>query len=263
MEIEDTQGTAAAIDTSAQQTPQPEQVLDLDGVSKFTVSGQEYTPEQLSKIFNEHKRFSEDQSSYSKNKIYYDNLQIDLRNVKADPSLVDRFKEQYPKEFHKYLDVIIEEKRQEQAAAPQAAGLPKEFLNEFGQLKSQLSSVMQENHQAKVEASLAKIDTLLKPLMDKFDMALEDQVLARAETVLNAGGKVSDKMWERFARESHETNEKRWNDRQAAKMKIQTDKGQRARDTAQGGHSPGHAPVQPRTFAEAEAEMMKSMRGNR
>lgn len=259
MEVENTQNPAleTAPDTQVESQASPE-IVDLDGISRFSVQGQEYTPEQLSKIFNEHKRFSEDQSSYTKNKIYYDNLDIDLMNVRGNPQLAEVFKEKYPKEFHKYLRAVLQEERGEQAPQGQKAqaGIPPEFLNEFGQVKRQLQSVLQESHQAKVEANLAKIDALLPPLLTKFPLASEDQVLTRAEAMLNSGVKLTDKTWERLARESHETNEKRWSTAQAAKMKEQTEKGQRARDTAPGGSAPGHAPVKPRTFAEAQEAFM-------
>lgn len=261
MEIENAQNPAVEPAQGAQvETPAQDQaIIDLDGVSRFTVSGQEYTPDQLSKIFNEHKRYSEDQSSYTKNKVYYDNLDIDLRNVRNDPNLADMFRERYPKEFHKYLSAVLqEEKREVQAQGQQApAGIPKEFLNEFGQIKRQLQSVLEESHNAKVEASLAKIDALLPPLMTKFPMADDNAVLTRAEAMLQSGIKLTDKTWERLVRESHEGNEKKWSTHQAAKLKEQTEKGRRAQDTAAGGSAPGHAQVKPKTFDQAREAMLE------
>lgn len=266
MDIENAQTPAVETTADAQvATPAAEsapQVVDLDGVSRFTVQGQEYTPEQLSKIFNEHKRFSEDNSSYTKNKVYHENLDIDLRNVRENPALASVFRERYPKEFHKFLNVVLQEERQQEAQGQKApaSGIPKEFLDDFGNVKRQLQSVLQESHQAKVEASLAKIDAMLPPLLNKFPMAIEDQVLARAEAALQGGVKLTDKSWERMVRESHEANEKRWNTAQSAKLKEQTDKAQRAKDTGPGGSAPGHAPVKPKTFADAEKAFMEHAR---
>ncbi len=260
MELNNTPAPAAETAPEAQTSQQTEQTIDLDGVSRFTFQGQEYTPEQWSKIYNEYKSYSEDQQHYSKFKKYYDNLDIDLRTVSENPSLAEVFRERYPKEFHKYLNAIIKEEKAQAQTEQKPTGIPPEFLNEFGQVKRQLQSVLQESHQAKVEASLAKIDALLPPLLSKYPLADENAVLTRAEAMLQGGAKLTDKTWERLTRESHEGNEKKWSQVQSAKLKEQTEKGLRAKDTAAGGAAPGHAPVKPKTFDDAYQAMMSQLR---
>ena len=248
--------------------PAPEatpSLTELDGLSEFTFQGQKFTPDQLHKIFGEHKSFSEQSSEYKKEKEYSDNLQIDLDNVLSDPRLADKFKATYPKKYHAILDRYLSSNGQStaQSNTAQNSQMPKEFLNEFGQVKERLQMFEQRAFDAEVASAGAKIDAILPKLLDTYPMADDKSVFAAAERVIQTGQKLTDKTWERLVRENHETNQKRADRVYGAKMKTQLEKGQRGQDIGSGGATPGQAPKRPRTFDEAREAALESLKSQR
>lgn len=259
------QGTESAAAEAPAVTP-----TELDGLSEFTFQGEKLTPDQLHRMMNEHKSYSERASSYEQNKQYVDNLDADIENVLNDPRLADRFKQTYPKmvngiNVHQYLDRILSSHRPSEAPQPtaQTATLPKEFLNEFGELKRGLQFLTQDALNAKTEAAGAKLDAILPKLYEKYHLAVNDVVLMRAERFLEGGGKLTDQTWERFARESHAQEQKKFDQYQSAQLKTQLEKGRRSADTGPGGATPGQAPVKPRSFEEAHEAMLKHVQSQR
>lgn len=258
------QGTESAAAEAPAVTP-----TELDGLSEFTFQGEKLTPDQLHRMKSEHKHYAEQLSSYEQNKQYVDNLDADIENVLSDPRLADRFKQTYPKmvngiNVHSYLDRLLSNQRPgETQQTAQSATLPKEFLNEFGELKRGLQFLTQDALQAKTEAAGAKIDAILPKLMDKFPLADQDTILMRAEKFLEAKGSLNEQTWERFARESHQAKQKQFDQYQAAQLKTQLEKGRRSADTGPGGATPGQAPVKPRNFEEAQAAMIKHVQAQR
>jgi hypothetical protein len=259
--------TAVEAGQNTDTTPAPEatpSITELDGLSEFTFQGQKFTPDQLHKIFGEHKTFSEQSSEYKKEKEYSDNLQIDLDNVLADPKLADKFKATYPKKYHAVLDRFLSTGGQSPAQSnPAQPTLPKEFQNEFQNVKERLQMFEQRAFQAEVESANAKIEAIVPKLLEKYPMADDSTVYTRAEQVLQAGQKLTDKTWERLVRENHEQNQKRADRVYGAKMKSQIEKGQRGQDTGPGGATPGQAPKRPRTFDEAREAALESLKSQR
>ncbi len=247
--------------------PAPEatpSLTELDGLSEFTFQGQKFTPDQLHKIFGEHKTFSEQSSEFKKEKEYSDNLQIDLDNVLADPRLADKFKATYPKKYHGVLDRYLQTNGQAPAQSqPAQSSLPKEFQNEFQSVKERLQMFEQRAFDAEVASANAKIEAIVPKLLEKFPMADDSTVYSRAEQVIQSGQKLTDKTWERLVRENHEQNQKRADRVYGAKMKSQLEKGQRGQDIGSGGATPGQAPKRPRTFDEAREAALESMRSSK
>lgn len=258
-------GTAAPVETAAapeSTNEAPAAITELDGLSEFSYQGNKYTPDQLHKMFTEHKSYSEQVKNFSDDKKFYDNLDSDLEHVLNDPSLAQKFKTVYPPKFHTYVDKILRDKGQAPAQANTAQpALPKEFLNEFGQMKQRLGFFEKRAFDAEVQSANAKLEAMMPPLLTKFPLANEDQVYTRAEAILQSGQKLTDKTWERLVRESHESMQKRSDQYYSAKAKSQIEKGQRAADTGPGGGTPGQSPRKPRTFAEAQDAMLASLKG--
>ncbi len=251
---------------AAEAAPAPETtpVTDLDGLSEFTFQGEKYNPERLHQVFGEHKTWSEKIKDYEKESEYSNNLQIDLDNVLNDPRLADKFKATYPKKYHAILDRYLSTNGQAPAPATTAQPtLPKEFLNEFGQVKDRLKFFEQRAYEAEVASANAKLDSVLPPLFKKFEMANEDQVYARAEGILQSGQKLTEKTWERLVRESHEAMQKKADQVYGAKLKSQLEKGQRGADVGAGGATPGQAPVKIRTFDEAREAAIAALTSQR
>ncbi len=264
MDIDQAPQTTAAPDVSSaapETTSEPTQV-ELDGLSEFTFQGEKYTPDRLHKMFTEHKTYSQQAGSWKEQEKYDKNLETDLDSVLQDPRLAEKFKQVYPQKYHGIVDRLLRDQRQvvNPSVSAQPA-LPKEFVNEFGQVKERLKFFEERAHQAEVASASAKLDSLLPPIFEKYSMAIEDQVYSRAEQLLAQGQKLTDKTWERLARESHEGAQKRADQFYGQKLKLQMDKGRSGRDVGPGGATPGQAPNKPRTLEEAREAMIEHLKG--
>ncbi len=241
------------------------QITEIDGLSKFTFQGAEYTPDQLHKMLGEHKSYAEQVKSFSEDRKFSENLDIDLDNVLKDPSLAQRFKQTYPQKYHAILDKLLRDTGQSAAPVTSAqTALPKEYQDRLNKLERELMGTQDrlkfydaKTFENETKLADAKLDAILPPLFKKFPLANEDQVYTRAEGVLQSGQKLTDKTWERLVRESHEGMTKKSDQFYGTKMKEQIAKGQQGRDTGSGGGSPGNVPTKPRTFDEAREAMIR------
>lgn len=222
--------------------------VNLDGLSEFEFQGQKLTPDRLQEVFQGYER----SKSVASEDRYWANLDTDLESVIADPKLAERFKSVYPEKFHRILDRELARVQAQPQQNTQSA-LPKEFVSKVSQLENAL-------HQMAVESANAKLDALLPKLYEKYPMAIEDQVLARAEAMLSQGMKLTDQAWERLAKESHELATKKADAFYKKQLEKQTEKGLMGRDAPAGGVAPGRAPNKPRTFAEAESAMIEHLK---
>lgn len=256
--------TSPAAGAESAPAPEAPQVLDLDGVSEFTFQGEKFNPDRFHKIFSEHKTYSEKVKEYEKNSVYEQNLDVDLDNVLQDPRLADKFKATYPQRYHAILDKLLSG-RQGQAQDKPAPGspLPKEFLTEFEQMKERMKFHESRAYEAEVASASAKLEAMLPPLFKKFELANEDQVYSRAESLIQQGQKLTEKTWERLVRESHETMQKKADQVYSAKLKTQMEKGQRGADVGPGGATPGSAPRKIRTFDDAREAAIASLQSQR
>lgn len=252
---------AQAPEAPEAQAPQQAEVVDIDGLSEFSFQGEKRDHAWLHKTVNEHQTYAKQVEEYKKEVEFANNLQIDLDNVLSDPRLASKFKAVYPQKYHAILDRFLATNGQAPAQAnnAQSFSLPKEFQQEFSQMKERLQFHEQRSYQAEVQASSAKLDSMLPPIFAKYDMANEDQVYAKAEALLQTGQKLTEKTWERLARESHVAQEKKFDQRQAALLKKQEDAANKGKDVGPGGTVPGAAPLKIRTFAEAQEAAIASM----
>lgn len=260
--VTDNNTAAPAADSAP--APETSQVTDLDGLSEFTFQGNKYTPDQFHKMTSEHKTYSEQIKSYESERQFVDNLAFDIENVLERPELASRFKATYPQKYHAVLDKYLKAQSPNPAQATaqqqQQASMPKEFMTEFEQMKQRLNFHEQRTLQAETDAASAKLEAMLPPIFSKYPLANDVQVYLRAEDLLRSGQKLTEKTWERLARESHESTSKKTDQFYSQKMKSQIEKGQKGSDIGTGGGTPGQAPIKPRTFAEATEAAIASLR---
>lgn len=235
----------------SEQAPAQPEIVNLDGMSKFQFQGQELTPDRLQEVFQGYKTLSERQKQSQADERYLANLDTDIESVLADPNLADKFKSIYPEKFHRILDRIMAGKSPQ--PAQQNQGLPKEYVSRLNNLEQML-------HQQAVESANARLDLTLPPLYAKYQLANEDQVLARAEAMLSQGHKLTDAAWDRIVKESHDAGTKKADAFYKKQLQTQLDKGQAGKDAPNGGMVPGKAPAKPRTFADAEREMIAHLK---
>lgn len=238
------------------------QLTSLDALSEFEFQGEKYTPDQLHEIITGYKSLSDRQSSSASDERYLANIDVDIEAVLEKPSLAAKFKEIYPQKFHSILDRVLKSSGKTQdSQSPTNGQLPREFLDEFGQLKQGYQSLANQVHQYAVQAANAKIEAILPKLIEKYPMAIEDQVLARAEAFLSNGGKLTDAYWERLVRESHDVAQKKADAYYKRQLEGQLQKGKSGADAPAGGATPGMAPRKIKSFADAEKAMIEHLRG--
>lgn len=263
MDVENTQAALPA-ETQGQapeQTQEMPQIADLDGMSKWSFQGKEYTPEEWHEIFTGYQTLSKQAKTWEEKSKFESSFEVDLQTVLKDPTRAQEFKAVYPKSYHSILDKLLEKPAPASAqSTPAQPSLPKEFLSEFEQLKERLSFHEKRAYDAEVQAADARLNSVLPPLFKKFEMANEEQVYARAEALLQKGQTLTDKTWERLVRESHEQIQKKADQVYSAKIKKQTEVGQRSADSGPGGAAPGQAPKR-RSFDEATEAMIAHVRG--
>lgn len=243
-------GQAEGGESTAQAQPQ---ITSLDSLSEFEFQGERLTPDRLQEVFRGYKSASEHRAQSQAEERYWANLDTDIESVLANPQLADKFKSIYPEKFHRVLDRVLGRAQGQEQRATQAPQVPKEFLSKISHLESALN-------QMAVDSANAKLDAILPKLYDKYPLANEDGVLARAEAFIQQGGKMTDAVWERIAKESHEAVSKKADAFYKKQLQTQIDKGQQGKDAPSGGQIPGKSPAKISTFAEAEKAMIAHLK---
>ena len=252
MEVTDNGQAQAGAEVSQETTTAAPSITNLDSLSEFEFQGEKFTPERLQEIYKGYQTLSEQQKSAKSEDRYWSNLEADIDNVLQNPNLVEQFKRVYPQKFHTILNKLMSGKGEES----QSPSLPKDVLARL----SKIDQVEAQLHQHAVDAANAKIDAILPKLFTTYPLAVEDQVLARAEAFINKGRKLTDAMWERLAKESHEAVKKRSDAFYKKELDAQTNKGLQAQDIGTGGAAPGKAPPKIKTFDQARDGMLAAMK---
>lgn len=231
---------------------QPQRV-SLDGLSEFDYQGETLTPDRLQEVFKGYKSYEQVQRQLAEETRYKANLRTDLESVRQDPSLAQKFKSIYPREYHDLVDMLMS--GQTQATQTQGA-IPKEVMARFAEVDNLKASIQQ----MAIESANAKLDAILPKLYEKYPLANEDQVLARAEAMLSNGAKLTDQAWERIAKESHEAMTKKSDAYYKKQLQTQQDKGQAGKDAGVGGSVPGKAPMKFKDFDGAREGMIAELK---
>lgn len=256
------QNTAAGEMTEAQ----AQAILDLDKAQKFKFGDREWTPDQLKKSIMLHSDYTKKTQAVSETRKYYDNLEPDLEFIKNSPNkeqAMQMFMETYPKAFHKYLSLIGggSEQAANLQAQSQSAQLPPELMKDLQMVKS----YVQEKETQAIEAQL---ENTFSSLAKKYPDGDEDIVLARAQALLDAkretepGFRITNEIWDKLWKASHEKNVSKYEARQKGVLEKQRTANQSAKGPAPGGGTPGQAPVR-MNLKQAEEYAYKTLTGKR
>lgn len=241
-------------------------ILELDKAQKFKLDGREWTPDQLKKSIMLHSDYTKKTQSVAETRKYYDNLEHDLEFIKSNPNkeqAMQMFMEIYPKAFHKYLSLIGGGSEQAQALQTQSqnAQLPPELMKDLQMVKN----YVQEKETQAIEAQL---DNTFAALSKKYPDGDEDIVLARAQALLDAkretepGFRITNEIWDKLWKSSHEKNVSKYESRQKGILEKQRTANTSARGPAPGGGTPGQAPVR-MNMKQAEEYAIKTLTGKR
>lgn len=257
----DSAGAENSESPSAQAPEQQPQVLDLDGVSNFRFQGETLTPDQLAEIKYGYSQYGEASKYIEEDKKYWANVNHDIEKVLKNPARADEFKQVYPERFHALLDRVLgSTQSQTKVQGETSHQLPREIGEKLSAYEERLRQFEERTFQADVAAAQAKIDAVLPKLLEKYELADQDKVLFEAEKLLNKGGKLTDATWERLVREDHERTTRRADKFYKAKIDSQLKQGERAKDIAPGGATPGNAPVKHKTISSATDALISSLR---
>lgn len=227
--------------TNNPEKPEGSPVVDLDKAEKFKWGGREWTPDQLKKAQMLHSDYTKKTQALSEEKKYWSNLRTDLAKVQNNPSLADEFRRVYPKEYHDYL-AYAGVKEQQKAArnsneeVDQTKGIDPKIIEDFNQMKNYIRQQEIEKHEAKIDNVFAKMSV-------KYPEAIEDVVLAKADVLDSKGIEITDDVWEKLWKDSHDTMLARAQSGQKKIVEAQRAANQKGKAQGPGGGVPGQAPV--------------------
>ena len=249
-----TQGDSSSKTDQAPDNEGASAIFDLDKAQKFRLDGQEWTPKDIRAAMlrqqdytRKTQELARERQEYQKYQKFDDNLRFDLKSVRMNPGLAQKFKEIYPEKYHPLLDAILDQalnNTQQTQSNTQQAQLDPSFLNEFNEVKSQVKRFEAERIEQAVKSTEAKIDVVFQRNLGKYKLADEETVLARAQAYLNQSGAedIDDATWDKIFKDVHDRNQSRYADYYKTEVSKQQHASSRARDSAAGGGTPGQAP---------------------
>lgn len=240
--------------------PTLEDILDLDSAQKFRFQGQDWTPEELQAAILRQKDYTKKTTELATERKFYKNLDADLRSVKQDPSLAERFKEIYPERFHAFLDVVLEQrKEQAEGESEGKSAVPDAYEQRLRAIEERYSKADAQAHEAQVENHLQQINQLFDKFSAKYEFGVEAAVLTKAEALIAKGYKMTPAAWERLWKADHETNLKKveqWHDK---RVKDQLNKNKEGGDIGRGGGTPSRGQKR-MSFDEATEAAIASLK---
>ncbi len=244
-----TTSTEAPPTTSGQATTVQE-LLDLDKVERFKMAGQEWTPKDLQGAIMRNADYTRKTQALAEQRKYYDSLSVDLEAVKADPRLVDQFRKVYPEAFHKFLGYVgVNDPKPQGKPQGGADGLPREFVDRLDRIEGSL-------REREVKAIEAEIDSKFKTFSQKYPLADESAVLARAEALARSGEKMTDALWEDLWSSVHKRSEELMKKHYSQKFQQQMDANKRGADTSPGGAIPAQKPLRAKSIKEMTDQLL-------
>lgn len=243
--------TEAKSDSSQDSAPESKQseaqaLFDLSKADKFLLDGKEYTKDQLIKerlLMSDYTRktqeLAEQRRQFEETSKYDANLKSDLRKVLQDPSLVDRFKQIYPKEYHDIVDAYLE---RAQAGQPQTQGgsLDPNLIKKY--VEPMVKPLQEKLDRYETEAATKQLDLKFQELSKKYPDAKDEFVLARLQTLAAQNVNITDEKIEEVFKYFDEDRKKDRESYHKEQLNKQKTANKDARDVASGGGIPGQSP---------------------
>lgn len=253
---QDAQQAESQTDTSQSEASATESaaptIIDLDSAQNATIKfqGREWNSQDLSRAYMMQSDYTKKTQAIAEERKYWDNLEYDLARLKQDPNLAGQFMQIYPQKFHRYVDFVTGGQAatsipgQTRQNNTQSQGIDPSFYREFQQMKADIN-------ERNVQAIQAELDAKFSVLQKKYPFADEEAILARADSLLQQGVKVTEQTWDQLWRANHQKMEKISKDFYSKQVASQKNANKKSSDIAPGGGIPGQAPRTPRTIKEA------------
>lgn len=250
----DTQSTESK-ETAPETGGNASDILELDKIEKFKFEGKEYTQKELKAAYMRQEDYTRKTQELAQERKYIDNLQADLSSIRANPALVDKFKEIYPEKFHGYVDMILAKDEQAKEAGKQPTDT-NQVVNP--EIEARINRIEQSFFAKEVEAIEATLSSYDSKFSAKYPMANVNDVYAKASLLNQKGEKLSEESWDKLWKSSHDSDKARFETFYKNQIKEQKQAASKAKDTQTGGGIPGQAP-QNLKLKDVRNQMMKDM----
>lgn len=237
--------------------PDLEDIVDLGKLPKFKWNGKVMTAKELQAQAMMQSDYTKKTQEISQTKKYYENLYYDLQNVNKNPALAAEFKRIYPKQFHSYLDQILQEEAQTKPTTetPQREKVEESKAQPVDPRLDEMYNFYKEQ---RLQSAQEKVDALFDRLTTKYPDADEAKIISRVQTLIDLNRKnpheyqrPDDAAIEKLFKQEHEGFEKKLKERTSAMLDEQRKANIRGRGPSAGGATAGVAPKQARTIKEA------------
>ncbi len=115
---------------------------------------------------------------------------------------------------------------------------------------------------AEVQKIEAELDVKFHKLSQKYPEAIEDVVLARAQTLADQGTEMTDEVWDRLWKKQSDEMLGRYSARQKGSFNKQKAANETAKESGGGGGTPGQGPRK-ETMHQATERAIKELAGRR
>lgn len=234
-----------------------QEILDLDKLERFRFGGKEWNPRDLRNATLRHEDYSRKTMEVAEARRYAENFPYDLESVVRDPSLLDKFKETYPKQYHAAVEAALERVKSPQAPQPTAPNQVATQRNpDIDFIKSEIHEWRAAQRSAEVQKHEGWLDTQIDSLSKKYPYANSNAVLAISQVIADQGNQMTDKILEKLFKENAAENEAYLTKVHKEKVEKQLEVNKKAKDIGQGGGTPGAAPKGAKTLKEAKEAML-------
>ena len=224
----------------------------------FEVDGRSYTADQIREMQRAQMRhddysrktqsFAQERNQWNKSRdaLRDGGLESDLNLIRQGRASIDDFKRVYHKDFHHYVDQLMNQQQNK----PNLAGVDPAFVNEVNQIK-------QHFHQMQVDAIDKELDAKEAEYSKKYPYADPSTVYFNAESLLDAKNKqglkteITNKEWDNLWKLVNEKQSGRFQQYQSSLVKGQKTQNAKNKDVGAGGGIPGQAPKTAKNIKEA------------
>jgi hypothetical protein len=244
------------VETDKEQRPP----VELDSLERFKWEGKEWSPKDLKNAVLMQSDYTKKTKELAEERKYVDNLSADLTALVENPSLLDSFKQIYPKKYHAYVEGIlakvkpsVDVESEQVQARPQAQQLPDEVrqaLEEAKIVKADVEKIKAAQFEKEVAAIEAQLGTIFSEMRKKYPLANEEAVIARAQSLIDQKYSVDEKVWAELWKSGHEANKKMFDNVYKTQISQQKQAHAQGSDIGAGGGIPGQAPKK-MSFKEA------------
>lgn len=252
-ETSSTQEVTESSDNAPETANTPQEIVELEALERFRYGGKEWTPKELNGAILRQSDYTKKSQEIAEERKYYSALRQDLDAIRANPSLVDKFKQIYPEKFWDYLGYVLPANQMAQLKQGQQQQLDPQLKKDLEDLKAMRGEWEKERE----EASYARLESVTQKMSEKYPLADEMKIISQVSLMLDelkAEGKkanLNDKFWDDVWKQSHEDNRRKAEGYFSKQAKNQVAANQRGRDSGVSGNIPGAAPSKPRTIEEA------------